>query len=417
MTVEVPKHDTDVDRANQAIAQKNIEASALWVETSGKVVGDAQTLYERAKRIYDAGDSYESLGVSKTGKELRIRRKDGFINVLKSYFGHLWLGDERILEALIYIAASYKVENADDGIHLGILGNTQVGKSESIKTGLTLIPHVNQTSMTFSLKWIFYAQQSGDIHENMILFSDDTQMKTEVAALLRGILSSWHTGVKHGTVNVDRNSQTLTVPRHINLILTNTDAITELSDLGQDESRFMLMEIRRTPEQERAIREFIQRQRPDFLHDMRKFAEAIWSCVPTKTITMHKTIEKDIPIREFKRYLTMIRCHALLCNRDLTNDEDVLAIDEFLTYTKPMIDSTTPAHSRDEQAVLSVLRPDMEMVISDIQTQTRMSRGKVSRALHGGGTFDNPKGGLLMNSKKVRMEYYLESREHKFILI
>ena len=126
------------------------------------------------------------------------------------------------------------------------------------------------------------------------------------------------------------------------------------TDDGQDESRFLTLEVRRTPEQMKAIRTFIQEDHPDIKPAL-DVVYAVWTAITPRNVKIHKTVDKDIPIREFKRYLTLVQAHALLCNRTTTADADFVAIDQFLTYSKPMLNSTTPAFTRKEAAVLGCL--------------------------------------------------------------
>ena len=337
--------------------------------------------------------------------------RGGFISYCESVFKKIWLGDLHIFDALMYVAASFRLENPDEGIHLGILGITQIGKSDSTKKGLKLIPLKDQITLTISPKWIFYADEKGELHENMILFSDDTSLEKEVAALFRNVLTSWDTGVRRGVVD-NMHARTLGVPRHISLVLTSVDSITEVSNQGQDESRFLLLEVTRTPTQEDAVWEFVQKEKEN-VGDSLLLAHLMWSVIPHRKIKVHKILPKHGTIREGKRFLTLIKCHALLCNRDTTTDEDVDAIEKFLTYSKPMIDNITPAHKRDEKAMLCVLTKEFQST-DDLQTLANIPIQRVYRALRGSGSFDRPDGGLMGSVKNLKMEYNPDTRKHSF---
>jgi hypothetical protein len=98
-----------------------------------------------------------------------------------------------------------------------------------------------------------------------------------------------------------------------------------------------------------------------------------------------------------------------LFDRSVTTDEDFDAIEKFLSYSKPMIDSTTAAFTRGEAAVMSVLS-EKAMSISDILEATGMSQLSVYRAIRGrDGNFQNPSGGLM--AKEPRLDYRAERSE------
>ena len=66
----------------------------------------------------------------------------------------------------------------------------------------------------------------------------------------------------------------------------------------------------------------------------------MWDLIASQNVTLHKKVDLDITMREFTRYLSLVQAHAILCNRTTTTDADFIAIDQFLTYSKPMINST-----------------------------------------------------------------------------
>jgi hypothetical protein len=118
-------------------------------------------------------------------------------------------------------------------------------------------------------------------------------------------------------------------------------------------------------------------------------------------VKIHRTIERNVPIRELKRFLTMVQSHALLCNRTETTEADFSAIDQFLSYSKPMIDSETPAFTRKEAVVLQCLS-SKPMTVSEIVDATGMSNLDVYRALRGTeGSFSNPHGGLMQKERRL----------------
>ncbi|MDD5025519.1 MAG: hypothetical protein PHN79_10510 [Methanoregula sp.] len=232
------------------------------------------------------------------------------------------------------------------------------------------------------------------------------------------MLTSWFTGVTRGTV-INHEPKDLNIPPRVSLIITNIENVVNESEDGQDESRFLTLEVRRTPDDMKQIREFIQRARPDIQTEL-ELIQVCWNLITLRTITLHKKIEKDLPIREFKRFLTLCQARALLCNRDTTTDEDIDAMEKFLTYSKPMINSTTPGFTRKESAVFGCLTGNWKTV-NEIVKGTGMTMSDVYRALRGReGSFQQPRGGLM--SKEPQLEHIEEHSDtenniHLFRLI
>ena len=377
--IERKKADTQMDKeasfkALDRAVEKKTEAQAKLIIQAP----DPET-QRRAAAIYQAG---------------------GFIDLCKDNFAKIWLGDIHILEGILYCAANTRVLNAKDAVHIHISGSTQTGKSDSVKTALQFVHPADQQTKTFSPMYLFHASKSGDLHEKMLIFTDDTVLDPDIAALYRNVLTSWFSGVDRGTV-VNNEPKTLHIPQRVSLILTSIDSVVSVSDEGQDESRFLTLEVRRTKEQMAAIRQFIQGNKPDIKKE-RLLCCACWDLITPREITLHKVIEKDLPIREFKRFLTLCQARAILCNRSSTNDEDFDAIEKFLSYSRPMINSTTPALSRKEGAVLGCLSADTWLGISEITEKSGLDIYTVYRALHGiKGTFRNPAGGLMQKEPRL----------------
>ncbi len=341
--------------------------------------------------------------IMKAAKE--IYESGNFLKYCKESFAKVWLGDQHILEGILYTTANARVLNAKDGIHLHISGQTQTGKSDGVKAAMQFIHPSDRLIKTFSMKYLFYADE--ELHPNTVIFSDDTTFEPETASLYRNMLTSWFTGVVRGTV-VNHAKKDLRIPPRVSLILTSLESVVLESDDGQDESRFLTLEVRRSAEQMKAIRAFIQEDHADIKPSL-DMIYAVWDLIPSQNIKIHKAMDRDIPIREFKRFLTLIQAHALLCNRPTTNDDDIDAIEKFLSYSRPMINSTTAAFTRKEAAVKSVLTNEWKTV-ADIVTATKMPLLDVYRALRGNkGTFQNPSGGLMQ--KEIRLVHEEERSE------
>jgi hypothetical protein len=322
-----------------------------------------------------------------------VMKAGEFIKYCTEAFGKIWLGDQHILEGVLYTAANMRVINAMDAIHIHISGSTQTGKSDGVKAALKFIHPYDYLTATFTPKWIFHAADAGHLHEGMIVFSDDTTLDLEVAAIYRNMLTSWHTGVERGCV-INMKTEMLHTPPRISLILTSIDSVVAQSEEGQDESRYLTLEVRRTPDQMMGIRKFIQEGKKDISKEI-EVVRALWDLITPQEITRHKIVERDLPVREFRRFLTLIQARALLHGRTTTTDEDYDAIEKFLTYSKPMINSTTAAFTRSEAAVRSILTKDPK-TIPDIVEETGLSIYRVYRAIRGAkGNFTTPGGGLM----------------------
>lgn len=360
----------------------------------------AAALVEKIKSKEKTVVNAENAMTKPTNPAERIYKNGKFIQYCQTFFSKIWLGDAYILEGLLLTAANMRVLNAKDGIHLHVMGTTQSGKSESIKTAMQFIHPNDRLIKTFSMKYLFYADK--ELHPNTIVFSDDTTFEPEMAALYRNMLTSWFTGVTRGTV-VNHAKKDLNIPPRVSLILTSVESVVIESDDGQDESRFLTLEVRRTPEQMAEIRKFVQGNPVDIKKYL-KVVHDVWELITPREVAIHKTIDMNVPIREFKRYLTLVQAHALLCNRSTTTDDDFVAIDKFLTYSKPMIDSTTPAFTRKEAAIMSCLSFSPKTV-TEIVTESKMSIQDVYRALRGRqGTFQKPQGGLMLKERRLQHE-------------
>ncbi len=322
-----------------------------------------------------------------------------FIEYCKAVFEKIWYGDEYVLEAVLYQSAIARMKNPYDGLHLHIAGSTQMGKSDSIVHSLYFVHPSDVLNMKFSKQWMFYTKK---LHERMILFNDDVTMGPDEAQHLRAFLTSWKTGNKRGVV-INGDERELSIPRRVSLILTSVENVSKESEDAQDESRFLTVNMRnRSPETEKAVRKFMQQPPVDISREL-KIIHLIWDYFvePEKIkVELHDTIEKEMPNREFKRFLSMIQAHALLCGRTKTTKEDTDAIDIFLLNTRPMLNATTAGFTNNELCVSECLSTENWMSTREIQEKTGMSYANVARALHGNkGTFENPTNGLLVKSK------------------
>lgn len=368
---------------------------------------ETEQKHESFERL-DAAVQEKNIQDEETRQEQKIKKKARIIyekglvlDYSKRAFRKIWYADSHILQAIMYIAASYHVSNIDEGIHLHVNGTTQSGKSDSVKASLKFIHPNNKLTRTFSDKWLFYAKDQ--LKENMMVFSDDTQLSPDAIGLFRNILTSWDAGVIRGTV-INHKSEDLMIPRHVNLLLTSIDEVVEESEDGQDESRFLSLEVRRSTEDEKAIRKFVQEPKVDISIHLRTIHK-VWEIMPVTDVKLHPVMDKEVPIRDFKRYLALIKCNAILHNRTETTDKDCKDIDKFLTYSRPMVDATTSAYTRKERAILGILKDKKWVTVETIQSETRLSLLNIYRALRGRkGTFEKPDGGLMAKEKRLQIQ-------------
>lgn len=210
------------------------------------------------------------------------------------------------------------------------------------------------------------------------------------------------------------------------MILTTADTVAKVSDENQDESRFLILEIRRTEYDRHKIRVAMQGTPPDIAEDL-KVIESVWTVMPKcvinatnnavtgNTVAFHRLFDAEIPLRDFQRYLAMIRASALLHGRTTTTDDDVVFVANVLSYARHSINSTTAGLTPIERAVQQTLQKEAHVYpvsISQIQGFTNLPVYTVYRALRGkDGSFEHPVGGLLTKDPNVQIGRDLQTHE------
>jgi hypothetical protein len=360
----------------------------------------------------------------------RVYRNGNFIKYCKTFFGKVWYGDEFVLEAILLTASGFYVINADFGMHLFTTGAPQIGKSDACKTALRFIRPYNKIITKFSPMWIYRAANAGILHSKQILFSDDTQFDPELASIWRNILTSWSEGCTRGVVGKNGNIENYAIPARISLILTAVDEIVENSDDAQDESRFLTLELRTDEQRERHIKKMTLLGTID-ISERLKVVLAVWDLIqdtyvkiPTNIVPINTdAIAKDsfiddMTTREFKRYITLLKAHALLCNRDTVDNTDVKAVKLMLTRTRSMIAADIAGMTMREKAVRNAIeRLNRPCTIAEIKNELNnvFPDHAIRRALRGKtGTLESPTGGLLKKDKTLSMKNDLDTREHVF---
>ena len=216
---------------------------------SQRTQAPAPEVVEAARKIYESGK---------------------FLEYCKVNFGKVWYRDIHVLMGILLAAANIRVLNAHDGLHILVNGSTQSGKSDGVKKSLLFVSPRDRSTKTFSRMYLFHGAKNGGIHANMLIFSDDTVFNEETASIYRNMLTSWFSGVDRGTVE-NHGPIDLHIPPRVSLILTSIESVVKESDEGQDESRFLTLEVRRTPETLAKIRAFIQEAHPDIGGELRSY--------------------------------------------------------------------------------------------------------------------------------------------------
>ena len=323
-----------------------------------------------------------------------------FIEECKKEFNKQWYNDSYMLEFILLMGAALRVRNAHEGIHLHISGDTQSGKSAGAKTALKFLAKEATMTATFSPMAIFYSEDI--LHERMVVLCDDTTQGKEVAEVYRNILTSWEEGVTRRTVSNHKGTD-LKVPKRVSLIMTNVDSVARETDDGQDESRYLTIEVRHTPIEMERIWKFVQTEATPFDKERMTVLHLVWDEMPSDVdIILHKEFPFKGTMRETKRFATMVQAHALLRNSPTTSDVDIDAVEQLLTYSKKMVNSNTAPLTRNEEALLNTLTKEWE-VCKDVAARLKITQDKLYVAIRGkNGSFDNPTGGLL--KKEARFE-------------
>jgi len=356
-------------------------------------------------------------GVEMADLEIEARtiyNQGRFIEECKKEFAKQWYGDSFVLEFVLLMGAAIRVSNAYEGIHLHISGDTQSGKSASAKMALKFLATSATMTKTFTPKAIFYSESI--LHEGMVVLCDDTTQGPEVAEVYRNILTSWDSGVERMTVSQGKGVA-LKVPKRVSLIMTNVDSVARETDDGQDESRYLTIEVRHSKEEMERIFQFVQGEAEAFNNDRLITLQCVWEvAMPGYTeIKLHRTFGFKGTMRESKRYLTMVQAHALLCGRDTTNEDDVQCVDRLLTYSKKMVSSNIAPLTRNEEAFRAALTMEWERAI-DVGRRVKMTRDKVYRAIRGArGSLDNPTGGLIVKEQRFDVRLVRSDEETNYI--
>ena len=351
-----------------------------------------------------------------------------FPEYLIETFQKIWCRDSHILKWVVIAFTNGFIRNADEGLHLYVSGPSGLGKSESVKAAMRVLPKPYCLAGQFSRKGFLY--KAGSLSPGTVVLHDDHQFDEEEAGLYRAIIAGWRDRSTYYSVDKTASKE-IQVPERITQIITSTDGLSSQGSEGQNESRFITIEISRSNENMQEIIDFIKNQsRPDI-----KINLDVVSCIWEKITEERRDIE--IPyvgqivveqsalyrIREFKKFLCLIRSIALMRGRTTASEDDFKEAQELWTYIVVMIDNEIPGLTKTEAVVFDRIREfskgGKRVELSALKGSLDMTQTNIYRALRGReGSFQRPCGGLCAKIRGLQIEqkYDRESGESDQII-
>jgi len=382
--------------------------------TPAELESQAAAMEQAADRIREAG------------KSLVLSGK--FIEDLENQFQKIWCGDGHILQWIIHAFAAGFVTNNDEGLHLYVAGASGLGKSESVKHALSLLPKEYVISGSFSRKGLLYLAEK--MMPCSIVLMDDHTYDEDEAGIYRAMLAGWREPTTYYTV--DRASKEVHIKQRITQITTSADGLSNVSSEGQNESRFSTIEIQRTGEQLKAILDFIRTEHEPISKDENERRLAAWQFIIDNPRDIEIPFSKEITVsdeslskfREFKKFLCLIRASALLHGRTIATQADFHKAQKLWTYLLLMLDNETAGFPKSERVVFETImelsKGGKRVRLSTLKsTLSKMNESNIYRALRGReGTFSNATGGLLSKVRGMSVErvYDKDSGEHDQII-
>ena len=117
-------------------------------------------------------------------------------------------GDGVVAECLILSLASRSVLNTN-GLHVSVTGESGKGKSHAFATMLRQVPERFRLDGAMSNKALFYIE---GLQPGSVIVLDDRALSEEMAAILKGVTTSFRAPFVYRTVNKDRRAQICTIP-------------------------------------------------------------------------------------------------------------------------------------------------------------------------------------------------------------
>jgi len=218
---------------------------------------------------------------------------------------------------------------------------------------------------------------------------------------------------------VDKNaSRTIQIRERITQVITSADGLAEVSSDGQNESRFSTIEIRRSEDQMIEIMSFIITDHAPVTPEEAALRSAAWRYITDNPHSIEIPFAGDIvidksaifKIREFKKFLCLIRASALLHGRTMATQEDFHKSQKLWTYLLLMMDNETSGLSKNESAVfekiMELSKGGKRVYLSGLKTALpAMREPNIYRAIRGRtGTFSDATGGLLSKIRGMSIE-------------
>ena len=371
-----------------------------------------RALLEKQEATKKLDQAVENKEADNAGRDLVQSGK--FIDLLEKQFQKIWCGDGHILLWVAHAFAAGFVKNNDEGLHLYIAGSSGLGKSESVKCALSLIPDDYVVSGGFSRKGLIYLAET--MKAGTIVLMDDHTMDEDEAGIYRAMLAGWKEPTNYYTV--DRASKTIHLKERITQILTNADGLAEVNSDGQNESRFLTIEIRRSKEQMKEINNFILGKPLTRSKEDLDLILSGWKFIINNPKNIEIPFSGDIAIddsalykaRELKKFLCLIKASALLHGRTTAIQDDFSKATKMWTYLLLMLDNETAGLSNNEKVVyekiIELSNGGKRVYLSNLKTALpSMRETNIYRALRGkNGSFSSVTGGLLSKIRGLSME-------------
>lgn len=354
--------------------------------------------------------------------------------LLKKAYEKIWCGDEELLEWVACAFANGFIKNADEALHMAVLGQSGLGKTEATRQAFKLLHPDYVIDGQFTQKGFMYL--AFELKRGTIILCDEGSLSPEQAAIYRNLIASWHKPCPY--YSVDKQKSVPHIPQaRLTQVFTRAEGISDVDSEGQNESRFANMELSRTDDDIETIWEFIQDETPREVPETElNHIREIWKIIISGEHTVELPFKKDIKIhqsakkrfRDFKRFCSLIRSIALINGRTTATDEDYKRACELWKHLLLMIDNTIPGLMESEQRVYDTIQKLIKgtpiqtasgivyagggvVLLSSLKAALPdMNQSIIYRTIYGrGGNFTTITGGLLTKVRGLSIESICDS--------
>lgn len=421
----------DMGRFNKARCKPGLTEDEI-IELNKDIANTIQKiqLIQEKFKNQQAAPQQEVIPAELLSQAQGIYNSGKFPEYLETEFNKIWCGDQHILRWVIISFVNGFVQNSDEGLHLHIAGPSGLGKSEGVKAALRLLPEDYTLMGQFSRKGFLY--KSGSLSPGTIVLHDDHKFDEEEAGLYRAIIAGWRGKSMYYSVD-NGESKGIVVPERITQIITSADGIATTDTEGQNESRFTTIEISRSKETLVSIIDFIKKTDQDLDAPIdKKLLDVIWSLITNRKLRVEIPYLDNISVgdealtklREFKKFLCLIRAVALLRGRTVANTEDFDEAQKLWSYILVMIDNEIPGLTKTENVVFKKIQQltggGKRVELSALKSALpELAESSIYRAFSGkNGSFTNPTGGLLTKIRglTITQKYDRDSGESDRII-